>query len=147
MNDNDLLSALNSNLADLHVLNVKLHNYHWNVEGLQFRAVHEMTEGYYNYFFGLFDDVAERILQLGAKPLATVVDYTRHSSLDEESGNRFNAKTVLERILADFEKLLADAGHIMELSDKFEDVPTGNLYGDHVSWLEKEIWMLKASLA
>lgn len=147
MKENDLISALNSSLSDLHVLNVKLHNYHWNVQGLQFRTVHEMTEGYYNYVFGLFDEVAERVLQLGAKPFSTVADYVQNATLEEEIGNRFSAETVLERILEDFEKLLAEARHIVELADKFEDVPTGNLYGDHVTWLEKEIWMLKASLA
>jgi starvation-inducible DNA-binding protein len=146
MKENDLLSALNTNLADLHILNIKLHNYHWNVQGMQFHAIHGMTETYYNYFFGLFDDVAERILQLGDKPLATVAAYAQYSTLDEETGDSFEAVTVVKRVLADFQSLLGDAKHIVELAAKDEDIPTGNLYADHVQWLEKQIWMLKSSL-
>lgn len=146
MNENDLISALNSNLADLHLLNVKLHNYHWNVEGLQFPVIHALTERSYRYVFEFFDSVAERILQLGEKPFATVADYVQNATLEEEIGNRFSAETVLERILEDFEKVLAEARHICELAANADDIPTGNLFADHVQWLEKEIWMLKAML-
>ena len=71
MDSNQLVELLNKNLANMQVLYVKLHNYHWNVKGINFKPIHEMTEAYYNYFAEQYDEVAERIVQLGGKPLVT----------------------------------------------------------------------------
>ncbi|MBN2234570.1 MAG: DNA starvation/stationary phase protection protein [Opitutales bacterium] len=146
MSKKDLVSAMNCNLADLHVINIKLHNYHWNVSGLQFFGIHELTEKYYEYFFGFFDDVAERILQKGSKPFAKVKDYLDNASLKEESGDCFTAEQVLKAVEADFEVLLKDAQKINGMADEAGDIPTGNLYGDHIQWLEKALWMIRSTL-
>lgn len=42
-------------LANLAVLNAKLHNLHWNVVGRAFIQVHEYTEGLYDELFEQFD--------------------------------------------------------------------------------------------
>lgn len=44
MTKEDLIKLMNQNIANLSVLNVKLHNYHWNVTGIHFKPIHEMTE-------------------------------------------------------------------------------------------------------
>ena len=44
-------TKLNQYLSNLAVLNLNLHNIHWNVEGLQFVKVHEFTEQLYDDFF------------------------------------------------------------------------------------------------
>lgn len=141
-----LVNALNKTLANLHVMTVKLHNYHWNVQGLQFFSIHNMTEGYYDHFFKLYDDVAERILQLEAKPLATVKEYLANATITEETGSSFDARQVLESVLADFKTFLADAKALSKLAEDADDAPTGMLVDDIVAWLEKQIWMLRSSL-
>ncbi len=40
----NLFEKLNKYLADTAVMYIKLHNLHWNVYGLQFKAVHEYLE-------------------------------------------------------------------------------------------------------
>ncbi|MFP4198930.1 MAG: ferritin-like domain-containing protein, partial [Halanaerobium sp.] len=50
---------MNTYLSNLAVLNTKLHNLHWNVEGKQFMQVHNFTEDLYNDFFEKYDEVAE----------------------------------------------------------------------------------------
>ena len=45
--------------ADAHALYIKVHNYHWNVKGMDFHPVHAYTEGLYNEMSVLFDDMAE----------------------------------------------------------------------------------------
>ena len=113
MRPNNLFEMLNKNLANLKVLYVKLHNYHWNVKGMYFKPIHEMTEAYYNYLAGKYDEVAERIVQLGEKPLVTLKDYLTNASLEEEDKNEFDAKYVLSSIRSDFEQL---NGNFKEIS-------------------------------
>jgi starvation-inducible DNA-binding protein len=92
MKSNKLIEMLNKNLSNLQVLYVKLHNYHWNVKGMNFKPIHEMTEAYYDYFAEQYDEVAERIVQLGGKPFATLQDYLKSSTIKEENKNEFDAK-------------------------------------------------------
>lgn len=146
MKTNKLIELLNINLANLQVLFVKLHNYHWNVKGINFKQIHEMTEVYYNYFAGQYDEVAERIVQLDGKPFATLQDYLTNASLKEEIKKTFEVKYVLESLLSDFKQLNKDFKEISKAAGDSDDVPTANIADDNVAWLEKEIWMIKASM-
>ncbi|MGE9290002.1 MAG: Dps family protein [Puniceicoccales bacterium] len=146
MKETQVTKALNAILADMHVLNVKLHNYHWNVSGMQFHAIHEATEGYYNYFFGQFDDVAERILQLESKPVSTVKGYLELAEIEEDEGTRFDATYVLSHVLADFETLLKKVKEANAAAESENDLGTQDLLGGLISWFEKEIWLLKSTL-
>lgn len=146
MKSDKLIGLLNKNLANVQLLYVKLHNYHWNVKGMNFKPVHELTESYYEYFAKQYDDVAERILQLGGKPLATLNDYLKNASLKEETKNDFEVKYVLSSVLSDFELLNNDFKEISKAAGENGDVPTANIADDNVAWLEKQIWMIKASL-
>ncbi|MBK9097217.1 MAG: DNA starvation/stationary phase protection protein [bacterium] len=146
MKSNKLVELLNKNLANLQVLYVKLHNYHWNVKGMNFKPVHEMTEKYYDYFAEQYDEVAERIVQLGGKPCATLQDYLKIASIKEEIKKTFEAKYVLRSLLSDFEQLNKDFKEISKAAGEAGDVPTANIADDNVVWLEKQIWMIKASI-
>lgn len=147
MDTQELIKMMNKNLANLAVLNVKLHNYHWNVKGINFKQIHETTESYYEYFIEQYDEVAERIVQLGGKPLATLKDYLDNAAINEERENEFGSKSVLENVLADFEKLKKDYKELADVADELGDAPTVALAEDNIAWLEKEIWMVKASIA
>jgi starvation-inducible DNA-binding protein len=146
MSDN-LIELLNKNLANLLVLYVKLHQYHWNVKGIIFKSVHELTENYYDYFAEQYDEVAERIIQLGGKPVTSLKECMNSSSIKEEKGNEFDGKYVLKSVLADFESLNVQFKEISKTAGKINDVPTANIADENVTWLEKQIWMVKASLA
>ena len=146
MKSNKLIELLNKNLANLHVLYVKLHNYHWNVKGMNFKPVHEMTETYYDYFAEQYDEVAERIVQLGGKPYATLQDYLKNASLNEESKNEFDVKIVLNSVLVDFEFLNKEFKLISKTANELLDMPTASYADNNVAWLEKQIWMIKVSI-
>ena len=147
MNANELVGLLNNNLSDLQVLYVKLHNYHWNVKGINFKSIHEMTESYYEYFATQYDDVAERIAQLGGKPLASMKSYLGNASLKEEDGNNFDAKYVLKSVLADFDALNIKYQDISKAAGENNDAPTANIADENITWLQKQIWLIKAMLA
>jgi starvation-inducible DNA-binding protein len=147
MENNELVNSLNAAVANVQVLYVKLHNYHWNVRGINFKPVHEMTEAYYDYFAKQYDDLAERILQLGSKPYSSMKDYLANAEITEDFGNDFDGKAVFSSVLADFEKLNTHFKSISKLAAENSDVPTASIADGNVAWLEKQIWMLKASLA
>jgi starvation-inducible DNA-binding protein len=146
MKSNLLVELLNKNLANLQVLYVKLHNYHWNVKGMNFKPIHEMTETYYDYCAEQYDEVAERIVQLGGKPFAALKDYLTNASIKEEIKKTFEVKYVLRSLLSDFEQLNKEFKQISKVAGDAGDVPTANIADDNVTWFEKQIWVIKASI-
>ncbi len=142
---NNLINHLNQNIADLQILYVKLHNYHWNVKGMQFFPIHNMTEEYYEYVAELYDTIAERVLQLGAKPLSSVKEYIKRAQIQEEDNNAFSAEEVLSGVIADFKYLLSAYSEMLSLAEAMQDSATANIASDTIQWLEKALWMLKAS--
>jgi len=141
-----MIERMGVHVADLQVFYVKLHNYHWHVKGPQFRSVHEFTEALYDEVTGHFDDVAERMLMLGAKPPVTMKDYLSHTGLSEESAQEFSVSQVFEAIKKDLGYLLHEFKETRLQAANQEDAGTDSLLTDIISSFEKQIWMLTASL-
>lgn len=133
--------------ADALAMYVKVHNYHWNIKGMQFHPVHNMTEGIYDSMSDLYDDCAERVLQLGQKPYVRMSEVSGATRIKEETKTEFDAKYVLENILADYETMLKAFNELSDVADEVGDKATVAFADDKVASFEKDIWMLKASLA
>ncbi|MBH47213.1 MAG: DNA starvation/stationary phase protection protein [Halobacteriovorax sp.] len=136
------ISKLNNILADANVMHTKLHNYHWNVKGMQFYGLHAKTEEFYGTFATIYDDVAERILQLGGKPLVTLKQILATARIKEDERTDFSANDVVKALMEDFKFF---HGEFKSLSDGADAITTA--YADEkVGMLEKEIWMLRSML-
>jgi len=146
MKEQKMIEQLNKNLADVQVLYVKLHNYHWNIKGPHFLGIHNLTEGYYDYFAKQYDEIAERILQIGSKPLTTMKSYLEVSNIKEESKSKFSASEVIKSVTKDFTYLLKELKKTSKTAEAENDLTTQALADENVAWFEKAIWMLKASI-
>ncbi len=73
-------------LADSYALYFKTQNYHWNVEGAEFRSLHLLFEGQYEDLAESLDELAERIRSLNAK-VPALSDLIKLASIDEANLN------------------------------------------------------------
>lgn len=78
-----LIQAVNKQVANWTVMYVKLHNYHWYVKGKDFFTLHEKFEELYNETATYIDDLAERLLALNGKPIATMKESLETASVKE----------------------------------------------------------------
>ena len=132
--------------ADAHALYIKIHNYHWNVTGMDFMPVHLKTEEIYTNMSTLYDDAAERIIQLGEKPFLTMGVLAQATKIKEEEKDTFKSKYVLKNIIEDFEYLLKLFTKLSDEADKVNDKATTAFADDNIAILEKELWMLGSML-
>ena len=142
-----VIQQLSQLQADAHSLWIKFHNYHWNVKGLQFQAVHKYTEDAYEDMAELFDDVAERILQLKGKALVCPKALVEASKAPKVEKDNFSTSEVLELIREDYKYLLKEFKKLDEESEKEGDTTSKTLAQDKIAELEKAIWMLDSTLA
>ena len=84
----EIVKNLNEFLCDLEVMNVKLQNYHWNVNGKGFFITHEKLEEYYDEIRVQIDEIAEHILSLGYQPLGTMQDFMKNSEIQEAKNEK-----------------------------------------------------------
>ena len=81
-----IANGLKRLLADSYTLYLQSHNFHWNVSGPQFRELHLMFEEHYTELAAAVDEIAERILTLGAPAPGTYKALSQLSAIEEIEG-------------------------------------------------------------
>lgn len=133
--------------ADSIVFFMKTHNYHWNVKGANFPQIHATTQEIYENFADIFDDVAERIIQLGGVPYVTLSEALKASKIAEECKHSFCANEVLDGVLKDYKYFEGVFKELSKIADESEDKVTAGFADEKVGQLQKALWMLNAQKA
>ncbi|KOS68891.1 general stress protein [Lysinibacillus contaminans] len=141
----ELNKELNNLVSTWSVLYTKLHNYHWYVTGSAFFTLHAKYEELYNEATLNLDEVAERILSKGGKPVATLKEHLELSYIEEATGKETTVEMV-ETTISDFEKIMKALNSTMELAAEVGDDRTEDLLNAMYQSIEKHAWMLKAFL-
>jgi starvation-inducible DNA-binding protein len=135
---------LNVYLSDLHVLYGKLHNFHWNVEGESFFSLHETLESEYKAIAEEIDEVAERVLKIGHRPLSGLTQYTKAARLQDAETKGYSGQEIAEALLADYKVIIDELRHLIRTAGEYDDEGTAD---DATAWLkakEKSVWMFTA---
>lgn len=139
-----VVKSLNSYLADLNLLYVKIHNLHWNIEGNAFFQLHSVFEGYYEAMAKSLDEVAERILILGHRPAASMKEYLNLSTLQELDSKGLSAEESISILESDFINMLSQSRAILSLAEDAKDQGTVDLMAGFIGEYEKTLWMIKS---
>jgi starvation-inducible DNA-binding protein len=142
-----IVKILNTLLADETILYTKTRNYHWNVTGLQFRALHELFEEQYEALAETIDKIAELIRTYGANAIGTLTEYGEITRLEERPGHYPDSIGMIADLLADHEMIIRCLREdIEDIDDEYDEVSAEDfltgLMEDHL----KTAWMLRAML-
>ena len=94
----------------------------------------------------LYDDTAERVIQLGGKPHLTMSALMEATKIEEESGDSFTSKEIVTSIVADFKYIMKSFSDLSTESEEAGDKTTAAFADDHVASYEKELWILGAMI-
>ncbi|GIN84256.1 DNA starvation/stationary phase protection protein [Heyndrickxia sporothermodurans] len=146
MENQKLINFLNQELSNIAVLYIKLHRYHWFIQGKHFFELHNKFEELYNEMAKDLDKVAERVLTIGGKPLATMIKYLKETTLIEAQADDEESE-IIKQLIKDLGQIVQEIiGSGRKLAEELDDQPTLDLLNDLQGRLEKHIWMLKAFL-
>ncbi|WP_088005570.1 Dps family protein [Indiicoccus explosivorum] len=141
----ELNQELNKQVAMWSVMYTKLHNFHWYVKGKQFFTLHEKFEELYNESSQYLDEIAERLLALGGKPVATMQEQLELSDVKEAKKTE-NAEEMVDSVISDFETIMQSLKRGREISGEIGDDMTQDMLNEIHQNLEKHKWMLAAFL-
>ena len=135
-------------LSDSFTLYLKTHNFHWNVTGPMFNALHVMFEAQYTEQWGALDEIAERIRALGYNAPGSYAEFTRLSSIPEEPGmpDAADWREMVRQLVVGNEAVCRSARKALDIADDADDDPTEDLMTQRLQVHEKTAWMLRSLL-
>ncbi len=144
LKNQELINFLNQLLSNYFILYVKLHRYHWYIKGSHFFQLHEHFEQLYLKTQEELDEMAERIMMINGKPLATMSMYLKQGTLEEASADD-TVEEMISQLIHDFNHITEEIIHTgLSLTKEFQDEPTNDLLIEHQTGFEKEIWTLES---
>ena len=124
---------------------LKAHNFHWNVEGVNFKQFHDLFGSIYEEVYGSIDDFAEKIRSMNTYMPGS---YTRFSMLSviEDETEILPAEAMVAELLEDNEKLVKIFKMVFDLSEQAGEHGFSDFIAGRMDAHRKHGWMLRATL-
>lgn len=145
MSKKPVVEALKSVLADNYALYLKTQNYHWNVEGANFRGLHLLFEEQYTDLTMAIDAVAELIRGLGEKAPGTFDAYAKVTSIKPGDENA-SAETMVAELREDQVAIQKTLEAALEAAQAAGDEVVAGFMIERLTVHRKAAWMLKSSI-
>ena len=143
----NLHDKMNQYLAGQMAMYIKLHNMHWYIKGKGFFTLHAKLEELYNQTAETIDQVAERMLTIGAKPVGSLQSAVKISKVKELEEKPIDSKETIEILEKDVQWWIKDTKELLSLAEQQDDTGTEDMFTQLLGHYEKLLWMLKAYLA
>lgn len=135
---------LQTYLANVNVINTKLLNLHWNVVGIDFLTLHNLTEEIHDILAEQIDEVAEALKMRHVYPLSTVKEYVEATTITEVKAKDFSTKEVLDALKEDLQIMKDLAVNIRNTADEEGDFEVVAAFEDYTAVYSKYIWFAEA---
>lgn len=139
-----VLGILDRTLADEFVLNTKTRNFHWNVTGFHFSAMHKFFEEQYGLLDGIVDETAERSRALGGRALGSLKDFLLKTRLAEAQSRAHSEDEMVAELLSNHESLIKSLRSDLDECARLGDQGTTDFLTGLLKTHEKMAWMLRS---
>ena len=132
-----LVDALNTDLAATYVLYHQIKKHHWNVEGAEFLGVHEYLGEITADLEESADMIAERAQAIGGVPLSGGATYEAHAPIEPEGDDVYGIRTSLENDMEAFGVIIESLRDHIGLANQLGDYATEELLRDTLETVEE----------
>jgi len=122
-----IVDALNADLADTYMLYHQLKKHHWNVEGAEFRDLHLFLGDAAMNAEEATDAIAERLQALGGTPVSNPVNQAETATVEFEGDDVYDIRTSLEHDLSMYGDIIESLREHVELATDLGDHATAEI--------------------
>lgn len=133
-----IIEALNRDVASTYVLFHQLRKHHWNVEGAESGDLHEFLGNAAERVEGQADFIAERVQMLGGVPVAGPSTQEERAYIEFEGEDVYDARTSLENDLDALGDIIENVREHVGLADDLGDYGTAELLREALEDLEDD---------
>ncbi|MUW14826.1 DNA starvation/stationary phase protection protein [Halorubrum sp. CBA1125] len=133
-----VIEALNTDLAATYVLYHQLRKHHWNVEGAEFEQLHDWFGDAAEDAEDNADDIAERVQALGGVPISGPSSLEERAPVEFEGEDVYDVRTSMEHDLEMYGDVIESVREHVSLAEDLGDYATGELLRDTLEDLEDD---------
>ena len=122
-----VIEALNTDLADAYVLYHQLKKHHWNVEGAEFRDLHLFLGEAAENVEEAADELAERAQALGGTPVSSMGNLQDHATIEAEDEDVYDIRTSLHNDMELYGDVIESLRDHIELAENLGDPTTAQI--------------------
>ena len=123
---------------------LKAHNFHWNVEGSDFKQYHDLFGVIYEEVYGSIDAFAEQIRALGTYVPASYTRFSMLTQIDDET-QILPRQAMVEALIVDNEKTVKILKLVFQQSEANQEYGFSDFIAGRIDAHRKHGWMLRAS--
>jgi starvation-inducible DNA-binding protein len=123
---------------------LKAHFFHWNVEGINFRELHDLFGTIYEEVYGSIDDFAEKIRALGAYAPGSNSRFSMLSRIEDETDVLPAEQMVLE-LLQDSDNMVKILKRVYDIAEAAGEHGFSNFLAERMDAHRKHSWQLRAT--
>jgi len=139
-----LIEQMKVALADTFTLYLKVHNFHWNVEGHGFPQYHAFFNDLYDELWNAVDPMAEHIRTLDAYVPGSMSRFLELATVQEDSTIPIGGKEMCMVLYADNQKVIVSLIAAQMMAEEAKEIGLANFLQDRVDVHKKHDWMLRS---
>lgn len=141
-----VITILNSRLADSIDLMHQAKQAHWNVKGPNFIALHKLFDDVFDAAVEYTDLLAERVVELGGTAEGTIHIATKRSALEEYPLQTTAERDHVETLSSALAVFGAGTRHAIDQADELGDKGTADIFTEISRGVDKYLWFVEAHL-
>lgn len=123
---------------------LKAHFFHWNVEGINFRELHDLFGTIYEEVYNSIDDFAEKIRSMGAYAPGSNSRFSILSRIDDET-QVLPAEQMVAELLQDSDNMVLILKRVYDIAEREGEHGFSNFLAERMDAHRKHSWQLRAT--
>ena len=141
----ELKTAIKVLLANTTVMYYKAHQFHWNIEGIEFTQFHEFFVDLYTDVYNSVDPIGELLRKLDDYAPVSLDDLFKYKTLQEETTRVELLSDILASLIKANEEVLASLNKVFTIANADKQQGICNFIADRIDTHQKHAWFLRAS--
>ena len=133
-----IVDALNTDLASTYVLYHQLKKHHWNVEGAEFNDIHVFLGEAAETLEDGADEIAERAQAIGGVPVAGPTNHAEHATIEFEGEDVHDIRTSLANDMEAYGTIIEGMRDHIQLAANLGDPTTEHLLKENLIEIEED---------
>jgi len=142
---NELTTAIKVLLANSTVMYYKAHQFHWNIEGIEFTQYHDFLGDLYTDVYNSVDPIAELLRKLDDYAPVSIDELYKYKTLEEETTRVVLISDILASLLKANEEVLASLNKVFALAVAANKQGMADFIAGRIDAHDKHGWFLRAS--
>jgi starvation-inducible DNA-binding protein len=143
MDNKELIEQMKVVLATNFAFYLKVHNFHWNIEGPNFVQYHSFLDTLYNEVWEATDAIAEHIRTLDSYAPGSLTRFQQLSEIQDQL-NIPSAQKMIKELENDNKLLIAALRKAEQIATNVNCVGISNFLQDRIDIHFKHDWMLRS---